>query len=61
MVYSRYFEQFCKISLENVALTVEISQEELETIPVIFLALPGIGCIVFLLKGVYLLYGQSRK
>ena len=42
-------------------LMVEISQKTLETIAVKFLALPGIRCIVFLIKGVYLLYGYCRK
>lgn len=36
---------------------VEISQEEPEATPVKFLALPGISCIIFLIKGVYSLYG----
>ena len=57
MVYSRYFEQCCKVSFEHMTFMVEISQKKLETIPVKFLALPGIRCIVFLIKGVYLLYG----
>ena len=61
MIHARYFDECCKVSLEHTTLMVEISQEELETTPVKFLALPGISCIVFLIKGVYLLYGQCRK
>jgi len=57
MIHSRYFEQCGKVSREHMVLMVEISQEEPEATPVQFLALPGISCIVFLIKGVYLLYG----
>jgi hypothetical protein len=35
---------------------VEISQKELEATPVKLLTLLGINCIVFLFKGIYLLY-----